>query len=84
MKYNYLIVLVSALALGLFGCDDDETTSTETEAGAETQQMVDEAVEDEDIYSKLAKSLAPEIYGHVDVKKVRWQQIEAARVVRFI
>ena len=38
---------------------------------ASTQQMVDEAVEDEDIYSKLAKSLAPEIYGHVDVKKVR-------------
>ena len=48
----------------LFGAIDPCTLPTAM------QQMVDEAVDDDDIYSKLAKSLAPEIYGHIDVKKV--------------
>jgi DNA replication licensing factor MCM7 len=33
------------------------------------QEQIDRLAEDGDIYSKLARSLAPEIFGHEDVKK---------------
>ena len=40
-----------------------------------SQALIDQAVADEHIYTKLAKSLAPEIYGHVDVKKALLLQL---------
>jgi DNA replication licensing factor MCM7 len=33
------------------------------------QEQIERLAEDGDIYNKLARSLAPEIFGHEDVKK---------------
>eukprot|EP00941_MAST-03F_sp_MAST-3F-sp1_P004823 g4823.t1 len=41
----------------------------------EIQDLVDEAVEDDEIYEKLAKSIAPEIYGLLDIKKALLLQL---------
>ena len=41
----------------------------------EVEHLIDQAVADENIYTKLAKSLAPEIYGHLDVKKALLLQL---------
>ena len=35
----------------------------------EMNAMIDEAAADPDTYTNMAKSIAPEIYGHEDVKK---------------
>ncbi|KAI8358630.1 DNA helicase and DNA replication licensing factor [Mortierella sp. GBAus27b] len=35
----------------------------------EVQEELEEMVQDPDVYNKLARSIAPEIYGHEDVKK---------------
>eukprot|EP00741_Cyanophora_paradoxa_P021650 tig00000241_g20896.t1 len=42
---------------------------TAQEEDPELQAKIDELREDQDVYSKLAESIAPEIYGHEDVKK---------------
>ena len=42
---------------------------------AQTEAAIDEAMADENIYTKLAQSLAPEIYGHLDVKKALLLQL---------
>ena len=39
------------------------------------ENRIDDAAEDPDIYSKLSRSLAPEIYGHEDVKKALLLQL---------
>jgi hypothetical protein len=39
------------------------------ELKGDEQEQIDRLAEDGDIYNKLAKSLAPEIFGHEDVKK---------------
>ena len=39
------------------------------ELKGDEQEQIDRLAEDGDIYSKLSKSLAPEIFGHEDVKK---------------
>ena len=36
---------------------------------AEVEAQIEELVQTGDVYSKLARSIAPEIYGHEDVKK---------------
>jgi DNA replication licensing factor MCM7 len=41
----------------------------------EIEALVDAAVEDEEIYTKLAKSIAPEIFGLVDIKKALLLQL---------
>ncbi|OEL23179.1 DNA replication licensing factor MCM7, partial [Dichanthelium oligosanthes] len=41
----------------------------EYELKGDEQEQIDRLAEDGDIYSKLARSLAPEIFGHEDVKK---------------
>uniref|UniRef100_M8BNG1 DNA replication licensing factor MCM7 n=1 Tax=Aegilops tauschii TaxID=37682 RepID=M8BNG1_AEGTA len=41
----------------------------EYELKGDEQEQIDRLAEDGDIYSKLSKSLAPEIFGHEDVKK---------------
>lgn len=41
----------------------------------EMEDAIDEAVTDEDLYSKMARSIAPEIYGHEDVKKALLLQL---------
>ncbi|KAG0482586.1 hypothetical protein HPP92_010670 [Vanilla planifolia] len=41
----------------------------EYELTGEEQEQIDRLAEDGDIYNKLSKSLAPEIFGHEDVKK---------------
>lgn len=40
-----------------------------TTISEEMKEKITEAAESEDIYSNLARSIAPEIYGHEDVKK---------------
>ncbi|KAK7467408.1 DNA replication licensing factor MCM7 [Stygiomarasmius scandens] len=42
---------------------------TDLEATPEVQRLVEDMRQDADIYEKLAQSIAPEIYGHEDVKK---------------
>ena len=37
--------------------------------------QIDAAVEEENIYDKLASSIAPEIFGHEDVKKALLLQL---------
>ena len=39
------------------------------ELKGDEQEQIERLAEDGDIYSKLSKSLAPEIFGHEDVKK---------------
>lgn len=39
------------------------------ELKADEQEQIERLAEDGDIYNKLARSLAPEIFGHEDVKK---------------
>uniref|UniRef100_A0A0E0MNJ3 DNA replication licensing factor MCM7 n=1 Tax=Oryza punctata TaxID=4537 RepID=A0A0E0MNJ3_ORYPU len=41
----------------------------EYELKGDEQEQIDRLAEDGDIYNKLARSLAPEIFGHEDVKK---------------
>lgn len=37
---------------------------------SQAQEKIDELLMNGDVYNKLAKSIAPEIYGHLDVKKI--------------
>lgn len=39
------------------------------ELSEDEQKQIEGLAEDGDIYNKLARSLAPEIFGHEDVKK---------------
>ena len=39
------------------------------ELRGDEQEQIERLAEDGDIYNKLARSLAPEIFGHEDVKK---------------
>ncbi|CAN1292782.1 DNA replication licensing factor MCM7 [Linum perenne] len=39
------------------------------EQGGDEEQQIRQLAEDGDIYNKLSRSLAPEIYGHEDIKK---------------
>ena len=39
------------------------------------RRMIEELAEDSNVYSKLAQSIAPEIYGHEDVKKALLLQL---------
>ena len=41
----------------------------------EMASQIDAAVEEENIYDKLASSIAPEIFGHEDVKKALLLQL---------
>ncbi|XP_077218337.1 minichromosome maintenance (MCM2/3/5) family protein [Tasmannia lanceolata] len=41
----------------------------EYELNGDEQEQIDRLAEDGDIYNKLARSLAPEIFGHDDIKK---------------
>ena len=49
--------------------DDEELGSAEI-----TEAEIKEIAE-KDFYDKLASSVAPEIYGHEDVKKVNFQNL---------
>jgi DNA replicative helicase MCM subunit Mcm2 (Cdc46/Mcm family) len=51
--YNYIIVIANCCKYDFKG---DE------------QEQIDRLAEDNNIYSKLARSLAPEIFGHEDAK----------------
>ncbi|KAF9895828.1 Mcm2-7 hexameric complex component, partial [Lobosporangium transversale] len=42
---------------------------TEMTISSEVQEELEEMAQDPDIYNKLARSIAPEIFGHEDVKK---------------
>ena len=50
--------------------DDDEMGSAEI-----TDSEIRE-ISDTDFYDKLAMSIAPEIYGHEDVKKVKCSKLD--------
>ena len=41
-----------------------------TEVSKEVLERIQSLVSDNDAYGKLAKSIAPEIYGHLDIKKI--------------
>lgn len=41
-----------------------------TATSEQIDARVDQLIADGDVYNKLAKSIAPEIYGHLDIKKV--------------
>lgn len=45
------------------------------EISRDTEEKVDEESESADVYAKLAKSIAPEIYGQLDVKKALLLQL---------
>ncbi|CAM9480956.1 unnamed protein product [Chrysoparadoxa australica] len=47
----------------------------EDEVSPDLEREIDEAAEDPEIFSKLARSIAPEIYGHVDIKKTLLLQL---------
>ncbi|KAG0367465.1 putative ATP dependent DNA helicase [Gamsiella multidivaricata] len=42
---------------------------SEMTISSEVQEELEEMAQDPDVYNKLARSIAPEIYGHEDVKK---------------
>ncbi|ODV82318.1 DNA helicase and DNA replication licensing factor [Suhomyces tanzawaensis NRRL Y-17324] len=42
----------------------------DSQISPELQRKVDNLETDGDVYNKLAKSIAPEIYGHLDIKKI--------------
>jgi len=44
-------------------------TYAEMELSEEMEQRIDEAADDPTVYDRLSQSIAPEIYGHDDVKK---------------
>ncbi|RKP07163.1 MCM2/3/5 family-domain-containing protein, partial [Thamnocephalis sphaerospora] len=48
---------------------------TQMQATPAVQRRIDELAADPDAYTKLAKSIAPEIYGHEDVKKALLLQL---------
>ena len=49
-------------------------SKSDDDMGDETEMTEEElkALNEEDFYNKLSSSIAPEIYGHDDVKKVCW------------
>ena len=49
-------------------------SKSDDDMGDETEMTEEElkALNEEDFYNKLSSSIAPEIYGHDDVKKVGW------------
>ncbi|EGW32845.1 DNA helicase and DNA replication licensing factor [Spathaspora passalidarum NRRL Y-27907] len=42
----------------------------ETSLSAQADAAIQQLMEGGDVYNKLAKSIAPEIYGHLDIKKI--------------
>ncbi|KAK6457277.1 DNA replication licensing factor MCM7 [Scheffersomyces xylosifermentans] len=41
-----------------------------SEISAQAQEKIQQLLASGDVYNKLARSIAPEIYGHVDIKKI--------------
>ena len=61
--------LVANVYLEALGVKQHKQKYAEQVHSEELRQQILEWAADGDIYSKLARSLAPEIFGHEDVKK---------------
>jgi len=68
--------LVTDTYLEAMAIEHHKKSFTDFTADDEMQRQVDEAIaSDEDMYSKMAQSIAPEIFGHEDVKKALLLQL---------
>ncbi|CAN1292781.1 DNA replication licensing factor MCM7 [Linum perenne] len=61
--------LVADTYLEVMSATHSKKRYEEYEQGGDEEQQIRQLAEDGDIYNKLSRSLAPEIYGHEDIKK---------------
>jgi len=57
------------------GIEKHKQSYSEMEVDAQTERTVREVAQDPDPYSRLSNSIAPEIFGHEDVKKALLLQL---------
>jgi len=55
--------------------EKEKKSYTEIEESLKTHASIDEIADSPDAYSRLARSIAPEIFGHVDVKRALLLQL---------
>ena len=67
--------LIADTYLEAMDIDLDKKSYDDYELTEEMKELVEAASEDPNIYSKLSRSLAPEIFGHEDIKKALLLQL---------
>lgn len=67
--------LISDTFLEVMAIDKDKQTYNEMEESQKTDTLIDEIADSPDAYSRLARSIAPEIFGHDDVKRALLLQL---------